>query len=278
MVYLESGQTIQYNADDMATLQYSNLHLSQKTDNITLAEGREISGNGHDAALSMGRTALLVAQDNWRGGGCVQIEATSPGKVKPGSDTPIAVTVLHKFDGSRVPSKLEAALSGETSLVPTSLAKTPGTLTYTAPGQNGKSATIKLTATSRRGIATLDLSANTGGQSFTLNADSNGAHFSATICSLDQPFEITLAASGETWTESATPNSSVDGTLAGTYSVEGCTFTGSGPYNIIMNTNGSATMQWTNNWTADCPGLGSKSGVVSHELPLQPAPDNACSK
>jgi hypothetical protein len=196
--------------------------------------------------------------------------------VKPGSTTPIAVTVMHKFDGSAVPSKLEAVLSGGSSLVPASLAKTPGTLTYTAPGETGKSATIKLTATSRRGIATLDLTASTGGQSFSFDGDSNGAHFTGTICSPDKPFEMKVDASGETWIQNFTPNSASSGQMEGGYTVDNCTFTAAGPYSITVSEDGSGTLQWTNNWTADCPGLGSKAGVVNHELPLQPASKNAC--
>ncbi len=275
-VYIESGQTIKYSGDDMESLKTSNLHVSQHTDNATQADAMEITGQGHDAAFTMGRTALLIAQNNWLSGGCVKIEAASPGSVQPGSTTPIAVQVMHRFDGSAVSSKLVAVLTGENSIDPTSLNKTPGTLTYTAPGEAGKSAVISLTATSRRGIATLKLDASTGGQSFTFAGNSNGAYFSGTICSPNQPFEMKVEATGAAWVQAFTPNSTTGGQMEGSYSLDGCTFTAKGPYSIVVNADGSGTLQWTNNWTADCPGLGSKAGTVNHELPLQPASENAC--
>jgi len=112
-VYIETGQTVKYNADDVASIEYSNSRMIRHSQNATQADASELSGNSNDAALSMARSALLIARNNWRGGGCVKIEAGSPGTLKPGSTTPIAVTVMHKFDGSTVPSKLEAVLSGK---------------------------------------------------------------------------------------------------------------------------------------------------------------------
>ena len=117
---------------------------------------------GLTAALELGISSLMSAQSAWQDGKCVKIEAPSPGKVEPGSTTSIPVKVVSSFDGSDAPSKLKAALTGAESIDPTSLAKTPGTLTYTAPDEKAKSATILLTATSKRGKATLELNANTG--------------------------------------------------------------------------------------------------------------------
>src|SRR5262249_33657734 len=120
----------------------------------------DVSDAGLSAAFAAGRTALLTAESNWNSGGCTKIEAQSPGSVQPGSKTSIPVTVRHHFDKTEIPCKLVAQLKGESSLDPTMLPKTPGTLTYTAPGQTNKNATISLTATSRRGRATLDLTAS----------------------------------------------------------------------------------------------------------------------
>jgi hypothetical protein len=139
----------------------------------------------------MARSALLISENNWLKGGCVKIEATSPGTVKPGSTTDIPVKVIHRFDGSEVPSKLEAALSGEKSVDPTSLAKTPGTLTYTAPDEPGKSATIKLTATSRRGRATLDLTASTGGAAYRIVGGLDDWQTDTAVCDIMKPFTLT---------------------------------------------------------------------------------------
>ena len=115
---------------------------------------QESSDDGLTRAYYLAIGALISAKERWQRGDCIKIQATSPGTVAPSSTTAIPVTVRHNFDGSEVPSKLDAVLSGGKSVDPTTLAKTAGTLTYTAPNETGKSATIKLTATSKRGKAT----------------------------------------------------------------------------------------------------------------------------
>ena len=134
-VYIETGHTIKYNGDDANSAVYSNIRMIRHSQNTTQADATALSIQASEAAESMGRTALLIAQNNWRDGGCVKIEAASPGKVQPGSKTQIAVTVMHKFDGSVVPSKLDAVLAGETSIVPASLVKTPGSLPIPRPAK-----------------------------------------------------------------------------------------------------------------------------------------------
>jgi hypothetical protein len=96
--------------------------------------------------------AIVTAQSTWKGGKCIKIEATSPGDVGVGSGTKIPVKVRHRKDGSEVSAKLDATLVGEASIDPAVIPKTSGTLTYVAPGETGKTATIKLQATSRLGI------------------------------------------------------------------------------------------------------------------------------
>src|SRR5664279_2510493 len=100
--------------------------MVRKSQQATIADVSELSSDGHTAAQRMGLVALYVAENNWRSGGCVKIDATSPGRVDPGSTTAIPVTVLGRYDGAVVPSKLEAVLAGGASLDPTLLARTPG--------------------------------------------------------------------------------------------------------------------------------------------------------
>ena len=135
------------------------------------------------------------------------------------------MTVRHKFDGSEVPSKLDAALKGETSVDPTTLAKTSGTLTYTAPGETGKSATITLTATSRRGRATLDLTASTGGGSYQIVGGLDDWQTNTKVCDIMKPF--TLTGGGFTM--------QVSGGLSGTYNYTGpFNAHGTGTYTISL--------------------------------------------
>jgi hypothetical protein len=185
--------------------------------------------------------SLLFAQSNWEKGGCVKIDANSPGKVDPGSTTSIPVKVVSRIDGSAVSSKLVAALSGGASIDPTLLAKTPGTLTYTAPNEAGKSATILLTATSKRGKAKLELTANTGEkkQSYqVIETPGIGRSWKgACIDDLAQPFSIFWTAPESSGTFEISPSSSTSGSLIEKLHVGlgGTTmdYTGSGNYEII---------------------------------------------
>ena len=244
-VYVETGETIKYKGDDVAGLESSNLHLIQHTENASRADVSDLSAAGHEAAFKMAMTALRLAQDNWLNGGCTKIEATSPGTVEPGSTTAIPVTVRHRFDESVVPSKLKVELAGGQSVDPTSLPKTPGTLTYTAPDESGRSATITLTATSRRGRATLELTANTGEPTYRVN--DTGAlgrkWVSQCIPSLDRPFQIAWTSPQGNGEFTFIPDSSNSGTaeIRVTNSQSGVTVTqeGQGRYNISVLSKGA---------------------------------------
>jgi hypothetical protein len=210
-VYVESGLTVKASGDDYANAEYSNLRTIRHSQDATQADATALSGAGHDAALNMARVALAMAERNWLNGGCTKIEATSPGTVEPGSTTAIPVTVRHRFEGSVVPSKLKAELAGGESVDPASLAKTPGTLTYTAPNESGKSATITLTATSRRGRATLELTANTGGAAYRIVGGLDAWQTDTAVCDIMKPFVLT----GGGFTMQ------VSGGLSGTYTYTG---------------------------------------------------------
>jgi hypothetical protein len=239
-VYVETGETVKYGSD-YTGVNVSNLRVDQKTDNATGDEIGNFSSDGHAAALTMGIIALGDAQDNWLKGGCVKIEADSPGKVDPGSTTSIPVKVVSRFDGSAVSSKLVAALTGGASIDPTSLAKTPGTLTYTAPNENAKSATILLTATSKRGKAKLELTANTGEkqQSYqVIETPGLGRSWTgACIDDLAQPFSLFWTSPGQSGSFIITPSSSTSGSLVEKLhtDVGGATmdYQGNGSYTII---------------------------------------------
>ena len=207
-VYIETGTTIKY---DGAKYAESNFHIVRHSQQATAENSKPLSESGLYAAQLMGETALAMAKQNWQSGGCTQIEATSPGSVAPSSTTSIPVTVRQRFEKSEVPSKLDAALSGGQSVDPATIAKTRGTLTYTAPGETGQSATIKLTATSRRGKATLDLTASTGGASYQIVGGKDAWQTNTKVCDIMKPF--TLTGGGFTM--------KVSGGLSGTYSYTG---------------------------------------------------------
>jgi hypothetical protein len=95
-VYVETGETVKYGSD-YTGYKASNLRVNQKTDNATGDEIGNFSSEGYAAAVTMGIVALEAAKDNWPKGGCVKIEADSPGRVDPESTTSIPVKVVSRF-------------------------------------------------------------------------------------------------------------------------------------------------------------------------------------
>jgi hypothetical protein len=215
-VYLETGETIKY-GQGFTDSKESNWRVDQKTDNVNQEDVNKLEPPGLKAALELGVASLMSAQYAWQSGKCVKIEAPAPGKVEPGSTTPIPVKVFSIFDGADAPSKLKAALTGGASIDPTTLAKTPGTLTYTAPNEKGKSATILLTATSKRGKATLELNANTGEKKLTYHVietpGAGGTWSGGCIDDLSKPFSVSFTGPGTTATYTISPSSSTSGSL-----------------------------------------------------------------
>lgn len=194
-VYFESGETIKFGPNYTGGKE-SNWRVNQHTDNATREDQINLEPAGIQAAVELGVASLASAKNTWQSGGCTKIVATAPGTVQKGSTTTIDVNVISKFDGSNAPSKLKATLTGAESIDPPSLARTPGTLTYSAPKETGKSATILLTATSRRGKAKLELSASTGGK---LSASGNwgAASLTGIIDSLNNPFTLVSTGGGD---------------------------------------------------------------------------------
>lgn len=225
-VYVETGITYKFDyiGGSIASAESSNWREIRTSQEATSADITLVN-NGNTAAVQLAMSSLASAMNTWQNGGCVKIVATSPGTVQPGSTTAIPVNVISKFDGSNAPSKLEAALTGGQSVDPTKLPKTPGTLTYTAPNENGKSATIILTAISRRGKAELELSANTSGAAYLIIGGLDDFQTSTTVCDIMKPFTLTGGGFALHFS----------GGLSGTYTYSGGPFNASGGGNYTIS-------------------------------------------
>lgn len=263
-VYFESGETIKY-GPNYTGWKESNWRVNQHTDNVTQQDVNNLQPAGFQAALELGVTSLASAENMWKSGGCVKIVATSPGTVQPGSTTAIPVNVISIFEGSNAPSRLKAALTGAESIDPTSLATTPGSLSYTAPGKNGKSATIILTATSKRGKAKLELTANTGGAAYRIVGGLDDWQTDTAVCDIMQPFALT----------SPILTLNFSGGLSGTYSYSGGPFgaAGNGSYTISLP-NGigkPGTMTGSGEGVA-----GGATGSGTENYTLTPLPEGSC--
>lgn len=223
-VYVETSLSGHGTTGSFSEMKFGDLRIDRTSSQAT-PEDASLSRDGLIDSLRLATGVLESAKERWQGGGCVKIVATSPGSVDVNSTTQIPVKVVHKFDGSDVPSKLTSELSGGASIDPTLIPKTAGTLTYTAPGESGKSATIKLTSNSRRGRAKLDLDASTGGSSYQVVGGLDDFQTSTKVCDIMKPF--TLTGGGFTNTFS--------GGLSGTYNYTGpYKAQGSGTYSISL--------------------------------------------
>lgn len=189
------------------------------------------------------------------------------------STTAIPMTVRHRLDGAEVTSKLDAVLSGQKSVHPASLAKTPGTLTYIAPDKTDATATITLTANSRRGRATLDLTASTGGQSYTA---SGGAKFqiSGTVCDLEKSFQLTgKGNNGISYDFEFSPNNSSSGSMSYSGSASGCKESGAGLHTIKLSGDGkTGTVDFTVSGAVSCSGVGGSFSGRGGDFKLTEAP------
>jgi hypothetical protein len=270
-IYIETGETATHNGTDYTT---SNFRIIRTSQEVVQSDAHLVTEE-LTAAFAVAETALAIAEYSWYNGKCTQIEAKSPGSVQPGSNTSIPVKVRHRIDKTEIPSKLVAELKGDSSVNPTTIPRTSGTLTYTAPGQTGKSATIGLTATSRRGRATLDLNASTGGQSYRVSGTSNGVSFSGEICSLAKPFSIDATFPGGTAKTTFNPGGDTAGTTTDSGGGSGCTQTGGGNYSVTLKPDGSGTITWTTTDQITCPGF-NNGRTATFTLQLQPAPDLKC--
>ncbi len=79
--------------------------------------------------------------------------------VDKGSATPFEAVLRHRF-GQSVGATIEATLSGQQKLEPSSIAGPSGTLTYTAPNETGK-AGVRMSSTSKQGIGILAIAFET---------------------------------------------------------------------------------------------------------------------
>lgn len=222
----------------------------------------DVATAGNRAGMQAAMSALSFTKVMWQRGGCVAIDAKSPGSVQPSSINEIPVSVKHKQDGSSVPSKVTVQLAGGTFVSPMQIDQTPGKLSYTAPPEKNKSATIKLEARSKRGRATLDLNATTGGNAYNISGNIDEASMSGTTCDSSAPFTI-----GGTLTFQFTPTSATTGTYTyrGPYSA-----TGSGPY--VINDNGTMKLDGTG-----CI-MGSNCATYSHIWKAEPIDPSSCGK
>jgi hypothetical protein len=269
-VYVETSQPVRSVNGTYSDMDWGDMKIDRASSQATQADGR-LASEGTVQAFSLAKGILDNAKERWQGGGCVKIDAESPGSVSVNSTNQIQVKVISKVDNAEVPSKLEAKLMGGAKVDPNVIPKTAGTLTYTAPGEQGKTATIALSSTSRRGRATLDLKADTGKRAYLVEGQTNGVSFKGYICTIVQPFTLDATFPGG----KAKVEFNIDGSTSTDGGGGGCTMKGAGTYKLDIGDD-TGTLKWTSTDTLTCPGFGN-SRTKSFDLTVQPAPEHHCS-
>ncbi len=253
------------------------------SDSGTLTGDRVVSSSGDSARIGsmmtegqgesyvLGLNALNAAERFWQDGGCVRIDASAPPKVSPGATTRIPVKVLHKHEGSEVAARVTADLTGGKAIDPREIARTAGTLVHDAPDEKEKSASIKLTAYSRRGKATLKLDISTGASAYRIEGGADEFHGTGIACDLAEPFVV----SGSGVTVRFTPSSDRAGTYEYQGSMSGFAVMGSGTYSVRYTGDTAASMSATGPGSVETP-MGTMTKNGSEEYTLTPMTDSSC--
>lgn len=236
---------------------------AQNTSHNPIAGDSAAIEKGATDALVLGQTAAQAAQSHWQSGACIRIIAESPGGVRRAARTQIPVSVAHRLEGGEIAAKVTAQLSGGESLEPMKIARTPGTLTHTAPDEKRAKMSIALTAVSRRGKAqeTLNLSINEG--QYDIEGGADEFHGTGLICDLSQPFQV----EGSGVTVKFTPSSASGGSYSYTGTMSGFAVSGNGTYTVATNGELATSVTATGPGSVKTPvGIVSRNGTEQYTL------------
>jgi hypothetical protein len=220
---------------------------SQATQSDPQQADRDMVDQGAQAAVKFlvslaGKRAALVQNNE-----CVIVVAEGPTTVGARQVVPIEVKTKHVIEGTDLDKRVEASLSGDGELEPTSLAKTPDTVTYTAGDEGGDTGTITLVSTSRQGKGTTTLTLKVADK-YRVDAPAGVLRIQGQVCSLDAPF--TLSVVGEiNGSLTFTPSGSGGGTYSGSADL------------------GSGSMDWSGGYTVanrdpDAPSIDADEGTT----------------
>lgn len=136
---------------------------SQTGDPLTQAEADERYAR---IGVAIGMAVWMLAddaQEQWRGGACVEIRATERSRdVKPRQHLQFEAQPWHKVEQVSLSKPVEASFAGEASLDPVDVpVPAPALFDYVASPTKDHSGTVSLKSTSNRGIGTLDITFTT---------------------------------------------------------------------------------------------------------------------
>lgn len=226
-VYVETKNSATGNiVSAMAGIQASKPEFVRGSSNATNADVREIAKLAAERLSYLTLGAISgVASTMWNGG-CVRIDAKSPGTVESYEKSTIPVKTLSILSGEEFSSRVDLSLSGAESVDKTTL-RTAESFEHEAGGY-GTSGIIKLEAKSKRGTAKLTLDIKVAGGAYSADGGGGAFHGTGVICDISKPF--TIAGSGVT--VEFTPTSATGGTYSYSGAIDGVTVYGGESYSV----------------------------------------------
>lgn len=187
-------------------------------------------------ALMLSHDLTKAAEQGWKSGRCVRLEATAsmgPKGLKPSASPTIKANSRSRVDGTPAGGTVTAKLSaGGAGVSPEgSKVKADATFAYTAPGEKDKSGTVSLEARSKRGVAksSIDFDTKQGGY---VASGGTKVKVSGKVSSLTEPFTVHGTGRGFTVDYSYTPTSASGGTVTYSGAGGGVSMQGKGTYTI----------------------------------------------
>jgi len=163
---------------------------AKASDNVTDAEADEAGKLGAILLRLSGWLAAAQAPKYFQNGYCTEILASpddNPTTVAVGATQQFEVKVRHKWENAELTDRVSATLDGPESVSPAGPTASPVTLSYVAPDEKNKSATIRLESRSKRGAARKDVAVKTpGGYAIHDVWQPSGQHNDAVSC--DGPY------------------------------------------------------------------------------------------
>ena len=166
--------------------------LNRESQAVGFAERNRMHNDGMDKAADFVMGYAVALEVYWKDGRCVKVVAASPGRVKPGTVSPISVSVVHKIEGKPLAVPVDATLKGPQSIDITRIERSPGTITHTASQDPKSAATIDLVSTSRRGIGKATVSIEVGeSNAYVVVGGLEDFQVNQTVCDVMAPFVLT---------------------------------------------------------------------------------------
>ena len=183
---------LNYQGDGPGITDKGGAKLNRESQAVDFAERNRLHEDGMRKAADFVVRYVAALEVYWKGGRCVKVVATSPGQVKPGTVTPVQVSVVHKLEGQPLAVPVDATLSGPQSIDITRIERSPGVITHTASQDPKSAATIDLVSTSRRGIGKATVSITVGdSNAYLVVGGLEDFQVNQVVCDVMAPFVLT---------------------------------------------------------------------------------------